>query len=76
MKRGKVVAGQAAIARAPGRTTITQGSDRAAIDWQQFNVGSQHTVQFVQPSQGSWTLNRVTGPEISQILAQTIGAWL
>ncbi|WP_244407611.1 filamentous hemagglutinin N-terminal domain-containing protein [Roseomonas fluvialis] len=64
---GQVVAGQAGISRAPGRTTITQGTDRAAIDWQQFNVGSQHTVQFVQPSQGSWTLNRVVGPDPSVI---------
>ncbi len=64
---GQVVAGQAGIARTPGRTTITQGTDRAAIDWQQFNVGSQHTVQFVQPSQGSWTLNRVVGPDPSVI---------
>ncbi|WP_198370925.1 two-partner secretion domain-containing protein, partial [Roseomonas rosulenta] len=64
---GQVVAGQAGITRAPGRTTITQGTDRAAIDWQQFNVGSQHTVQFVQPSQGSWTLNRVVGPDPSVI---------
>ncbi|MBB5690643.1 filamentous hemagglutinin family protein [Roseomonas alkaliterrae] len=64
---GQVVAGQAAIAQAPGRTTITQGTERAAIDWQQFNVGSQHTVQFVQPGQGSWTLNRVVGPDPSVI---------
>ncbi len=64
---GQVVAGQAGITRAPGRTTITQGTDRAAIDWQQFNVGSQHTVQFIQPNQGSWTLNRVVGPDPSVI---------
>ncbi|WP_230168115.1 filamentous hemagglutinin N-terminal domain-containing protein [Roseomonas sp. CECT 9278] len=64
---GQVVAGQAGIATTPGRTTITQGTDRAAINWQQFNVGSQHTVQFVQPSQGSWTLNRVVGPDPSVI---------
>ncbi|WP_198378909.1 filamentous hemagglutinin N-terminal domain-containing protein, partial [Neoroseomonas rubea] len=64
---GQVVAGQAGIARTPGRTTVTQSTNRAAIDWQQFNVGSQHTVQFVQPSQGSWTLNRVVGPDPSVI---------
>lgn len=64
---GQVVAGQAGIAQATGRTTITQTTDRAAINWQQFNVGSQHTVQFVQPSQGSWTLNRVVGPDPSVI---------
>ncbi|GGJ15348.1 two-partner secretion domain-containing protein [Neoroseomonas lacus] len=64
---GQVVAGQASIAQSTGRTTITQGTNRAAIDWQQFNVGSGHTVQFVQPSQGSWTLNRVVGPDPSVI---------
>ncbi len=64
---GQVVAGQAAIAQSGNRTTITQRSDRAAIDWQQFNVGAQSTVQFVQPSQGSWTLNRVVGPDPSVI---------
>ncbi|MEO3475782.1 filamentous hemagglutinin N-terminal domain-containing protein [Roseomonas sp. CAU 1739] len=64
---GQVVAGQAAIAQSGNRTTITQGTNRAAIDWQQFNVGSQSTVQFVQPNQGSWTLNRVTGPDPSVI---------
>ncbi|MBW6400971.1 filamentous hemagglutinin N-terminal domain-containing protein [Roseomonas sp. HJA6] len=64
---GQVVAGQAAIAQTANRTTVRQSTDRAAIDWQQFNVGSQHTVQFVQPNQGSWTLNRVTGPDPSVI---------
>ncbi|MBY0338040.1 MAG: filamentous hemagglutinin N-terminal domain-containing protein, partial [Acetobacteraceae bacterium] len=64
---GQVVAGQAAISRAPNRTTVNQGSDRAAIDWQQFNVGRDHTVQFVQPSRNAWTLNRVTGPDPSVI---------
>ena len=64
---GQVVAGQAAIAQTANRTTITQSTNRAAIDWQQFDVGSQHTVQFVQPNQGSWTLNRVVGPDPSVI---------
>jgi filamentous hemagglutinin family protein len=64
---GQVVAGQAAIAQSGNRTTITQRTDRAAIDWQQFNVGAQSSVQFVQPNQGSWTLNRVVGPDPSVI---------
>ncbi len=64
---GQVVAGQAGIGQTANRTTITQSTDRAAINWQQFNVGSQHTVQFIQPSQGSWTLNRVVGPDPSVI---------
>jgi len=64
---GRVVAGQAAITTAPGRTTITQGSDRAAIDWQRFDVGRDHTVQFRQPSAQSWTLNRVQAGDPSTI---------
>lgn len=64
---GQVTAGQASIARGATSTTITQGTNRAAIDWQQFNVGSQHTVQFVQPNAGSWTLNRVMTPDPSVI---------
>ncbi len=64
---GQVTAGQAAITRGAGSTTITQGTNRAAIDWQQFNVGSQHTVQFVQPNAGSWALNRVMTPDPSVI---------
>lgn len=64
---GRVVAGSAAITQTPGRTQITQSSDRAAIDWRQFNVGRDHHVDFRQPSAASWTLNRVTGPDPSVI---------
>ncbi|MGG5809329.1 filamentous hemagglutinin N-terminal domain-containing protein [Falsiroseomonas sp. CW058] len=64
---GRVVAGQASIARTPAQTTVTQRSDRAAIDWQRFDVGRDQTVQFQQPNAGSWTLNRVTTPDPSLI---------
>jgi filamentous hemagglutinin family protein len=64
---GQVVAGQASIATAPNRTTITQTTNRGVIDWQRFNVGSQHTVQFQQPNAGSWTLNRVVTSDPSVI---------
>ncbi len=64
---GNVVAGQAAIVNTPGATTINQATNRAAIDWQSFSVGRQQTVQFNQPNAGSVTLNRVVGPDPSQI---------
>ena len=47
---GQVVAGSATHRPERGQTTITQTTHRAAIDWQQFNVGGQHSVQFVQPN--------------------------
>ncbi|MFN8924991.1 MAG: filamentous hemagglutinin N-terminal domain-containing protein, partial [Rhodospirillales bacterium] len=41
--------------------TVTQTVDRAAIEWDRFNVGRDATVRFVQPSADAATLNRVTG---------------
>lgn len=69
---GQVVAGQASIAQGANRTTIRQSTDRAAIDWQRFDVGRDHTVRFEQPSAGSWTLNRVTGPDPSVIAGRVL----
>ena len=64
---GQVVAGQASIAQGANTTTIRQSTDRAAINWQSFNVGSSQSVQFQQPNAGSWTLNRVNAPDPSVI---------
>ena len=62
-----MVAGQAGIAQSASTTTVTQSSQRAAVNWQSFDVGSQQTVQFQQPSSSAMTLNRVVGPNPSQI---------
>ncbi|HVC17782.1 MAG TPA: filamentous hemagglutinin N-terminal domain-containing protein, partial [Rhodanobacter sp.] len=64
---GRVVGGQASISQNPTTTTIDQTSQRAAINWKSFNVGSQQTVDFQQPSASAMTLNRVTGADPSQI---------
>lgn len=64
---GVVVGGSASISQAPGSTTINQSSNRAAIDWQTFNVGGNAKVQFVQPSSSAITLNRVVTPSPSVI---------
>lgn len=64
---GAVVAGQASIAHGAGTTTITQSTDRAAINWQSFDVGSRQAVVFQQPAASSVTLNRVTTPRPSEI---------
>lgn len=67
---GQVVGGQAGIAQSGSVMTIDQGSRRAAIDWQGFDVGSQAQVQFKQPDAGSVTLNRVLGAGTSQIFGR------
>jgi filamentous hemagglutinin family protein len=65
---GSVAAGSATIMRsAPQRTDIVQQSHRAVIDWRSFSVNANEHVNFRQPSADSSTLNRVTGPDISQI---------
>ncbi len=64
---GVVVGGSASIAQAPGSTTIDQSSQRAAINWQSFNVGANAQVQFNQPSSTAIALNRVVGGDLSQI---------
>ncbi|MDR3534964.1 MAG: filamentous hemagglutinin N-terminal domain-containing protein [Acetobacteraceae bacterium] len=64
---GQVVTGSASIGQTTTETTITQASQRAAVNWSSFDVGSQQTVTFKQPSASAVTLNRVTGPDPSQI---------
>lgn len=64
---GIVVAGAATISRTPSTTAISQSTQRAAINWQSFDIGQQQAVQFQQPSAASMALNRVVGPNPSQI---------
>ena len=66
---GQVVAGQAGIVQSGAAMTINQGSQRAAIDWQTFNIGSQASVHFQQPA-GGVALNRVADPNPSQIFGR------
>jgi filamentous hemagglutinin family protein len=49
---------------------ITQSTDRAAINWQSFNIGTGASVHIAQPSASSVLLNRVVGNEMSQIRGQ------
>jgi filamentous hemagglutinin family protein len=64
---GQVVAGMVSIGQNGNTLNISQGSQRAAIDWQSFNVGSAASVNFQQPSASAVALNRVLGNEASQI---------
>jgi filamentous hemagglutinin family protein len=64
---GSVVAGQASIGQNGNTTTVGQTSQRAAVNWSSFDVGSQSTVQFKQPNANAVTLNRVVGSNPSEI---------
>jgi len=67
---GTVAAGQAAIATSGNRLDVTQGSQRAIINWQGFDIGSQAQVNFVQPNSSAVALNRVSGPTATRIEGQ------
>ncbi|EGJ09934.1 filamentous hemagglutinin outer membrane protein, partial [Rubrivivax benzoatilyticus JA2 = ATCC BAA-35] len=64
---GQVVSGQAALQQQGARLDITQASQRAAINWLSFDVGSQALVQIQQPNAQAVLLNRVTGADPSAI---------
>jgi filamentous hemagglutinin family protein len=57
-----VVQGSASIVAGidPSITNIT-ASDRAIIEYQQFNIASQNSVNFIQPSANAAVLNRIIG---------------
>jgi filamentous hemagglutinin family protein len=67
---GQVVAGEASIASGAARLNIHQTSQRAAIDWQSFNLGANAQVDFKQPNATSVTLNRVLDAQPSQIFGR------
>ncbi|PLX78683.1 MAG: hypothetical protein C0616_13480, partial [Desulfuromonas sp.] len=67
---GTLTAGQATIEQSADSLTVQQQSDRAAIDWQTFNVGRDNSVHFEQPSSSSAILNRILDSNPSQIFGQ------
>lgn len=65
---GVVAGGSVSSILSADRLTITQGSNRAIIDWQSFNIGGGKTVEFVQPGAHAAVLNRVSaGTGLSEI---------
>ena len=57
-----VVGGSATVqGQGSASVTINQSSERAVINWRQFDIGAGETTRFNQPSSSSVALNRVTG---------------
>ncbi|MCA9790199.1 MAG: filamentous hemagglutinin N-terminal domain-containing protein [Candidatus Eremiobacteraeota bacterium] len=66
----EVVHGQVQINQSGANTIITQGSDRAIINWNGFSIDVHELVRFIQPNQLAVILNRVVGQDPSTILGQ------
>ncbi|RXK03913.1 hypothetical protein CRV02_01600 [Arcobacter sp. CECT 8989] len=64
---GVVTSGSATINQNGTVTNINQTSNKATINWQDFSIGKNETVNFNQPNSSSITLNRVVGNEKSII---------
>jgi len=64
---GKVTAGAAVITQSGNTMNINQSSQRAVINWNSFDVGSQATVNFNQPNAQAATLNYVNSASKSMI---------
>lgn len=68
---GQVVRGSGTISSpSAGHTRIDQQSQRLALDWQSFDVGTGERVQFVQPNRNAVALNRILDGKASQIFGQ------
>jgi len=66
----QVVAGQASVSSTANQMTVNQGSDKAILNWQSFDIGANAGVRFVQPGANSVALNRVLGNDPSRIYGQ------
>ena len=65
-----IVNGQVSVAQPTAGSQVIKASNGAIINWRQFSIGAGESTQFVQPSAASAVLNRVTGPDLSQLLGQ------
>ncbi|WP_151445577.1 beta strand repeat-containing protein [Lacisediminimonas profundi] len=76
---GQLVAGQAVISQLSNQMLVSQGSDKAIINWNTFNIGSAAGVNFQMPSSTSAVLNRVITNNPSSLLGTLTGngrVWL
>jgi filamentous hemagglutinin family protein len=64
---GVISAGRGSISSTGANMTVNQLTQSLAINWQSFNVGSNASVNFVQPSSSAIALNRVIGSDPSAI---------
>ncbi|EEF25034.1 conserved hypothetical protein, partial [Ricinus communis] len=50
--------------------TINQGTNKAILNWDRFDIGKDAKVQFVQPGVDSIALNKIGGSSASEIFGQ------
>ena len=64
---GSIAAGDVGFSQDGSKLEITQKSEKAIIDWKNFDIAPDETTQFNQPSSSSIVLNRVHSGSASKI---------
>jgi len=70
---GIVVKGDVSFGGGPGNLQITQGTQKAIINWADFSINEGELTEFFQPNAQSVVLNRVTGGNPSAIFGALRG---
>ena len=65
---GKITTGSGQITQSGTTTTVQQNSQTLSLNWQSFDVGTQETVNFVQPNANALAVNRIFSASASEIL--------
>ena len=65
---GTPVAGAAGISQSGNTVTVTQTTNRAVINWQDFSINQGEVTNFVLPGSNAAVLNRVVGNNTSVLL--------
>jgi filamentous hemagglutinin family protein len=66
----QLVSGSGSVTRSGNTTTINQATQNLLLNWKSFNISSQETVNFVQPSASAVAVNRIFDTNGTQILGQ------
>ncbi len=64
---GTITTGHGSISQSGSTLTVQQNTAKMAANWDSFSIGTNHTVNFVQPNAQSVALNRVVGSDPSVI---------
>ena len=65
---GQITAGAGSIGSSGTRMTVNQSSQQMIANWSSFNIGTDASVQFIQPNFSATVLNRIADQNPSQIL--------
>ncbi len=56
-----------------GMLDVLQTSEKAIVEWQDFSIDEQELTRFIQPGKNAVLLNKVLGPNLSEIYGKLEG---